>query len=309
MRRMQVVEATERWVDDRLRALASALVLPCPVRESFLFDASYAFYAQCTESDIGLQRAAKRIFVHASVPCDAVVVLWKPGLGQPARCDRDGDSWFIELDPVFKTDASGLGAILAREAARALIATRSVARSGHVVDEVDVDLAVMLAGLGPLALVHDVTYGVLRPRLQRYVYARVCAALKVGPSRMLGAGMFDGSLKIYLVALWSRMSRRPLAFRPLDTHVIIRCFCMRRLRVPAGSIGQTTCPACKRKRPFDGRACRIAPQSEPVALRSVVVPTLTPWQRMVSAILDISLLARSMTVLVVAVVVTLIAIK
>lgn len=48
MQRMQVVEATERWVDARLRALACALDLPCPVHESFLFDADHAFYTQCT---------------------------------------------------------------------------------------------------------------------------------------------------------------------------------------------------------------------------------------------------------------------
>jgi hypothetical protein len=309
MRRMQVVDATERWVDDRLRALASALDLPCPVRESFLFEADYAFYTQCTESDVALQRAAKRIFLHAGLPCDAVVVLWKPGLGQPARTDRDGDSWFLELDVVFKTNASGLGAILAREAARALIATRSIARAGHAVDDVDIDLAVMLAGLGPLALGHDVTYGALRPRLVRYVYARVCAALHIRLGRTLAAGRFDGSLKTYLVALWPRLSRTPLAFHALDSHVIIRCFCGRRLRVPTGARGTTTCPACKRKRAFDGRACRAAQQTAPAVLRPQAMPALTPWERVVSAVLDISLLARALTVLVVAVIAILIAIR
>lgn len=304
---MQVVEATERWVDGRLRAVASALDLPCPVRESFLFAADYAFYAQCTESDVTLQRAAKRIFVHAGLPCDAVVVLWKVGLGQPARADRDGDSWFIELDAVFKTNASALGAILARQAAHALITARHVARAGHVVDEVDVDLAVMITGLGPLVLGHDAMYGALRPRLVRYVYARVCAALAVGLGRSLAAGRFDGSLKSALVALWPRMSRTPLPFHALDTHVIIRCFCARRLRVPTGARGTTTCPACKRRRGFDGRACRARSQSEPVPLPRQAVPVVTAWQRLVHAVLDISLLARALTVLVVAVIAILIA--
>jgi len=54
------------------------------------------------------------------------------------------------------------------------------------------------------------------------------------------------------------VSRRPLPYAALEPHVVIRCFCARRLRVPTGSIGATTCPACKRKRPFDGRPCRVA---------------------------------------------------
>lgn len=309
MQRMQVVEATERWVDHRLRAVAGALDLPCPVRESFLFAAHFAFYAQCTESDVTLQRAAKRIFVHAGLPCDAVVVLWKAGLGQRARADRDGDSWFLEIDAVFKGNASALGAILARLVAHALITVRNLPRAGHAVDEVDVDLAIMLAGLGPLVLGHDATYGALRPRLVRYVYARVCAALRVGLGRSLAAGMFDGSLKSSLIALWPRMSRTPLPFHTLDTHVIIRCFCARRLRVPTGARGTTTCPACKRRRDFDGRSCRTLAQTEPAPLRPQAVPVTTTWQRLVHATLEISLLARALTVLVVAVIATLIAIR
>src|SRR4051812_375878 len=110
------LEATERWTEARLVALSAALHLSCPVRDGFLLDADHAFRVSCTESDISLQRAIKRVFQHAGLACDAAVVLWKSGIG-PARVDRDGHSWFFELDPTWRTNAEQLGVIIAREAA------------------------------------------------------------------------------------------------------------------------------------------------------------------------------------------------
>lgn len=301
---MLKVEATERWVGARLDALAASLHLACPVREAFLFDADHAFYTQCTESDVTLQRAAKRVFLHAGLPCDAVVVLWKTGLGA-ARLDRDGDSWFLELDATWKTNAHALGAIVAREVGLAVLAARNVRRLRTVVDEVHVDLVVMLTGLGSLLLhplVANVTFGPLRPRLLRFAFGRVTTALRLPLPKSLD--VVPRPYAIHHVLLWSRLSRTPLRFRALESHVIIRCFCMRRLRVPTGSEGTTTCPACKRKRPFDGRACAAAIIDTPVEMPPTPVPDASPVQRFGSALADISLTWRASMLVIVAMIVT-----
>ena len=243
---MHGMQATERWTEERLVALSAALLLPCPVRESFLFDPDHAFRESCTASEITLQRAIKRVFQHAGVPCDAAVVLWKSGVG-PVRVDRDGDSWFFEIDPTWRTNAEALGVIVAREAGRALLARRRV----PCVHEADVELAAMLAGLGAL-LLHEHAVIALAPQHVRYAFVRTAKSLGIGLRRT--RDVLQTKLRVTL--LWLRVSRRALPFGALPSHVIIRCFCARRLRVPAGAIGATTCPACKRKRPFDGRACK-----------------------------------------------------
>lgn len=294
------LEATERWTEARLVALAAALALPCPVPESFGFDADHAFRVSCTESDISLQRAFKRVFEHAGVRCDAAVVLWKPKLGA-TRVDRDGDSWFFEIDAMWRTNAGMIGVIVVRAAARALLAQRGVPRAHTAVDDADLELTAILAGLGS-PLIHGLTAGpgsfVLRPRLIRYAYARATASLRIGLSRSLDVL----PLKLAVTLLWLRVSRRPLPFAPIGPHVIIRCFCLRRLRVPTGAIGQTTCPACKRKRPFDGRACRTLPLAEPRPLPTVPVPVATPWQRLAIAFVELPLAARVAALLIVALV-------
>lgn len=246
---MHGMQATERWTEDRLVALSSALALPCPVRESFLFDPDHAFRGSCTASDISLQRAIKRVFQHAGVPCDAAVVLWKAGT---TTVDRDGDSWFFEIDPIWQTNAEVLGVILAREAGRALLAQRHVSR----VHDADVELAATLAGLGAL-LLHECAALALQPRHVRYAFVRTAKSLGVGLRRV----RYVLVAKLRITLLWLRVWPRALPFGPLPSHVIIRCFCARRLRVPTGAIGATTCPACKRKRPFDGRACRTETRS------------------------------------------------
>lgn len=295
------LEATERWTRDRLVALAAALHLPCPVRESFLFDADHAFRGSCTESDTTLQRAIKRVFEHAGVGCETAVVLWKAGLGA-TRVDRDGDSWFFEIDSQWRGSAEGLGVILAHEAARALLALRKIPRAHTAVDLADVELSAILAGLGALVL-RGVDAGVgpvvLRPRLVRYAYAHVTASLAIGLARALDVL----PRKLHVTLLWPRVSRRPLPTRALDAHVIIRCFCARRLRVPTGAIGVTTCPACKRKRPFDGRACRTEAIAQPRPLAPVPVPVATSWQRVAFAFVELPLAARVAAILIVALVV------
>jgi len=243
------LELTARWTGQRLEQLASALQLPCPVRESFLFDADHAFRASCTETDITLQRAIKRVFQHAGIPCDAAIVLWKSALGK-ARVDRDGHSWFFELPSGLRRDAAALGVVIAQEAGRALLAERGAPSTG----DHDLELAAILAGLGALLVGEPSSHVALSRANLRHAFARTTASLGLGLRRTLDVV----PEKLPYVLLWLRVSRRPLPFSKLAPHVVIRCFCAKRLRVPTGSIGATTCPACKRKRPFDGRPCRVA---------------------------------------------------
>lgn len=243
------LELTTRWTGDRLIALASALQLPCPVRESFLFDADHAFRASCTETDITLQRAIKRVFQHAGIPCDAAIVLWKASLGRP-RAERDGHSWFFELPVGLRGDATALGTVIAQEAGRALIAQRGATATG----DHDLELAAILAGLGALLVAAPSSRHALSQPNLRFAFARTSASLGLGLRRTLDVV----PAKLPYLLLWLRVSRRPLPFAKLEPHVVIRCFCARRLRVPTGSVGAATCPACKRKRPFDGRPCRAA---------------------------------------------------
>ncbi len=290
--------ATERWTEVRLVALAAALHLPSPVRESFLFDADHAFRASCTESDITLQRAIKRVFEHAGVRCDAAVVLWKSGLATP-EVDRDGDSWFFEIDPAWKTNAEMLGVILAREAAHALLRERNIARAVGVIGAADLELVAILCGLGAPILrgvtVELATFA-LRPRLLRYAYARVTRSLGLGLSRALDVL----PARLHVTLLWPRIPRRPLPFRALEPTVIIRCFCTRRLRVPTGAIGETTCPACKRRRPFDGRACRIETLAAARTLPTIAAPVTSRWQQLGIGFVELPIAARVTAILVVA---------
>lgn len=235
--------------------------LPCPVRESFLFSADAAFAAQCTASDVELQRAAKRVFQHAGLACDATVVVWKssPPPRSPAHTDRDGHTWFLEIDKRFSRDAAELGAIVAREAARCVLSTRGIVRAGSTNVALDVELAALLLGLGPLLL--GSRSGPLSASAVRSLHARVCASLRISLSRTLDLPLATTGVRFSLAIAWivARVIATPLAFAPLDAHVVVRCFCARRLRVPAGSIGTTTCPSCRRRRAFDGRACRTTP--------------------------------------------------
>lgn len=254
----------------RLASLAAAMKLPCPVRESFLFAPDAAFQAQCVASDLELQRAAKRVFQHAGLACDATVVTWKTAPAQISRCERDGHTWFFELDLAIARDANALGATIAREAARAVLASREIIRAPS---PIDVELAAVLLGMGPLLLAsadptgersplrHPVE-GPLPADTVRSLHARVCASLRISLARTLDLPVASRAVRFQLALVWlvARVvtARRPLAFAPLAPHVVIRCFCAKRLRVPTGALGNTTCPACKRKRPFDGRACRTS---------------------------------------------------
>ncbi len=252
----------------RLASLAAAMKLPCPVRESFLFSADAAFVAQCIASDLELQRAAKRVFQHAGLGCDATVVMWKTTPTAPARTDRDGHTWFLEIDKSLQHDGHALGAVLAREAARCVLSTRGTIRSPS---PIDTELAALLLGFGPLLLagadehgersIHvRAAEGPLPADAVRSLHARVCASLRVSIARTLDLPLASRAVRFQLAIAWviARVltARRPLAFAPIEAHVVIRCFCARRLRVPTGSLGNTTCPSCKRRRPFDGRACR-----------------------------------------------------
>ncbi len=73
--------------------------------------------------------------------------------------------------------------------------------------------------------------------------------------------------------------------------------------MPTGAVGVTTCPACKRKRPFDGRGCRTEAIAQPRPLAPVPVPVATSWQRLGIAFVELPLAARVTAFLIVALVV------
>src|SRR5579883_2831908 len=148
----ELVEATPRWTARRLDALAAALLLPTPARGAFLFDADQRFYALCTRSLVTLQQAARRIIQHLGLVCDTVVVTFRSDVPFAAQIERDGGHWFVEIDKQYQGDGRALGAILAHECCHILLHDRRLPRFGTAVDEVHVDLAVMLTGLGPLCL-------------------------------------------------------------------------------------------------------------------------------------------------------------
>ena len=286
------VEATPAWVARRLDALAATLLLPCPTRDSFLFPADDAFYELCTASVISLQQAARRVVEHLGLACDTVVVGFRSDLPNPARIQREGGHWFIEIAAAHRDDGPVLGAILAHECGHILLEERRVPRFDTAVDEVHVDLAIMLAGLGALTLnaIEDrtdatakqtVTYhrsfGYLRAKLLRYAYGHVAARLRVGSTRALAPLRDDRSrapverhLKNNLHA-W----RTPLAYLPLASHVIVPCSsatCAQRLRVPTGAPGKVRCPECGAARQFDGSALTIAPRREPAQMTTAPLP-------------------------------------
>ena len=267
---MSHIEASERWVSERLVALAGALHLVGPVRDGFGFPADLGFYAECTESIVSLQKAARRIIDHIGLACDSVVVLW----GTHVATERADGAWFVTLDRAYAKDGIGLGALLAREVCRILLAHRNILRCGATLDAVHVELAVMLTGLGALTLNAlaetegtpraDRTLGVLRPHLLVYAHARVGAALSL-PHRLL-VDYLRSPTSRQVTWTWLRASRRRLPFRKVGDHVIMRCRCSQRLRVPAGKVGAMTCPGCKTKRELDGRACAIAHATAPVPM-------------------------------------------
>ncbi len=284
-----VVDASPGWVSKRLESLAQQLLLPAPVRDAFLFDASPKFYRACTESIVTLQGAAKRIVEHLGLRCDTVICAFRT-LPNPAHIQRVGNDWFMEISSDYKTDGYALGAILAHEVCHILLEEKRVPMFGTAVDEVHVDLAVMLSGLGALTLnaietrseVRGDTYyeqhrsfGYLKGPVMHHAYAEVCAGLGIGIRRA------THRLRAYNARLgvrWQMLARlrRPhYAYRPLASHVIVPCgsvTCGKRLRMPTGKPGTAKCPECKATRDLDLRACRTRPLDAPLAIRDGQVP-------------------------------------
>ena len=183
-----VVDATPGWVAQRLEALAGALKLPR--RDAFLFPSGPDFARQCTASLITLQESARAIARFLGLRCDAVVVAFRR-LPVPAHIEREGAAWFIEVDSQWQHDGAALAAILAHECCHILLDEQRVTTFGTAVDEVHVDLAVMLSGLGALPLDaiidridqqngrqvrHHRSFGYLRAPLMLRAYARVAVA-------------------------------------------------------------------------------------------------------------------------------------
>lgn len=287
-----IVDASPAWVARRLEALAATLLLPCPVHDAFLFPANKAFYALCTTSVISLQQAARQVVEHLGLDCDTVVVAFRSDLPNPARIEREGGHWFIEIAAQHRSDGHVLGAILAHECCHILLEERGFPHFNTAVDEVHVDLALMLAGLGALTLnaIEDRTistaqqtttihrsFGYLRASLLRYAYAHVASALRIGRLRALEPlakepSRWDVSWHL-TTSLRARRSK--LAYRPLASHVIVPCgagACPKRLRVPTGTLGKARCPECAASRPFDGRSFSIQARSEPAPMAAAPLP-------------------------------------
>jgi len=282
-----IVDASPAWVSQRLDVLAQQLLLPAPARDSFLFDASPEFYAACTESIITLQRAAKRIVLHLGLRCDTVICAFKK-LPNPGNIQRVGNDWFMEISSEFKNDGYALGAILAHEVCHILVEERRVPHFENAVDEVHVDLACMLSGLGALTLNGikstserrgDMIYhqhrsfGYMKAPLMYHAYAHVCAALGIGVRRAT-APLRDNKTTIAIEILLC-LRRAELAYKPLAPHVIVPCAsvaCAKRLRMPTGKLGTARCPECKTSRDFDGRVCRTRALDTPVTMREAPVP-------------------------------------
>ena len=285
-----VVEATPGWVNRRLDALAEALLLPTPVHDSFLFHADPAFYSDCTASIISLQGAARRIIEHLGLTCDTVIVSFR-SLTHPGHIQRSGRDWFIEIATEYRGDGDAIGAILAHECCHILVEERGLRRFETAVDEVHVDLAVMLSGLGALTLngiadtserngnvvVHrHRSFGYLRAPLLQHAYARVAASLGIERWRATRHLSVPGAKFAVSWYLLTSFRQHPLAYRVLEGHVVVPCRapgCGKRLRVPTGAVGTARCPACKASRAFDGIGCRVRLLAVPTPMVQAEPPT------------------------------------
>jgi hypothetical protein len=292
-----IVDATPAWVARRLHALSATLLLPCPVRDAFLFPANQGFYSLCTTSVVTLQRAARRIVEHLGLACDTVVVGFRNDLPSPARIEREGGRWFIEIAAAYEKDGPALGAILAHECCHILLDERKIPRFGTAVDEVHVDLGLMLAGLGALTLnaIEDRTvasggqsvyshrsFGYLRAPLLRAAYAHVAASLGIDRKSALRCLRGDAARLAVGARMLASIRARRLVYRPMEPHVIVPCSsatCLRRLRIPTGAIGKARCPDCGASERFDGRSYAIQPELLPAAMTEAPLPGDGLWER------------------------------
>lgn len=291
-----LVEATPRFVAERLEALSAALLLPRPTRDGFLFDASPRFYAACTDSVVSLQRATKRIIQHLGLPCETVVVCFSSSFGAAARIESEGGSFFVEIDARYRSDAHALGAVLAHECCHILVASRRVRRLDNALDEVHVDLAAALAGLGTLTLNGIVdrsdaqvayehrSLGYLRADMLECAVGIVAARLGLGADQAL-RNLHNPIVRRGLASALRRERMRlklgrsaPLSFGPARPHEVVPCPgasdapCEERLRIPAGKRGTARCPTCKAQRSFDGTPLDARELDAPVPLEDAIPP-------------------------------------
>jgi hypothetical protein len=269
---------TRRWVAQRLPALAANLLGTAPVRDGFLFPALSGFYDLVTGSIVDVQRATRQIVDHLDLPCEGVVVGFVAGLDHPAHIEQSDGGLYMEIASEHRRDARALGAILAHECAHLVLAAAGVPRLGNVEDEVHVDLAAILGGLGPLILnawrghqtqegdlirTWQHAFGYLPPGLHTFAHVRVARSLGLDRKRILAPleGLARRRAAAELILSWL-LPPAPVAYAPPDTHAVTRCptpGCLQRLRVPVGKVGSPRCPSCGQARPFDASATRIAP--------------------------------------------------
>ncbi len=290
-----IVDANRAFVSDLLTKLSGALALPSPVREAFLFDASPAFYTACTESVVTLQRATRKIIEHLGLACGTVVVGFTK-LPVAGRIERSGTDWFVEIDSAHRGDGRTIGAIIAHECCHILVHDRRVRPFGNALDEVHVDLAAMLAGLGPLTLnaIHDEqrhgdnviqyehkSFGYLRAHMLEHAYGDVCARMGM-PIRTALAPLSRPIVRrgVRYTMLRGKLVRPPkLAFAPADAHAIAPCpslLCTARLRVPTQRRGTARCPTCKASVELSGAPLITRAASSPEPLEPRTIPKFKP---------------------------------
>lgn len=293
-----LMKTDRSWIRHRLRVLSGCLLLPTPVRETFLFRADEHFYRQCTTSVVTLQAATRRVIEHLGLECDTVIVGFRGDIDAAGRIQREGRHYFVELHSRHREDALALGAILAHEVCHVLLDERGVEQLGSVEDEVHVDLAALVSGLGTLTmngmrertwqegnLQHHEhrSFGYLPGPQLRDSYVHVTRRLGLSTKEALRwIRVPEIHTKLQARLWWSAaadwMGRKLLRRAPAPalpfgvppSHVVVRCLqpsCDKRLRVPAGARGEATCPACRTHLPFDGTLLTVAPRLLPLRLR------------------------------------------
>jgi hypothetical protein len=269
-----------------LSALAEQLLLPQPTLDGFLFRADAAFDAMLTGSPESLQRAVRRVLEHLGFEVESIVVGYNPSLTHPGQIQRDGARFAVEIGAAYKADARTLGALVAHECCHLLLRERGVPQLGAAEDELHVELAAMLSGLGPL-LLHGLdapvnvaadrakaprpSFGYLDTNLLTFAHSFVASSLGVGAVRATRDLRGATALRVrWQLAVASLRPGKPLGFAP-PGEVLTACLgrdCDSRLRIPLGKSGVLKCPRCQTERAFDARPTRSVVQSKYRALTS-----------------------------------------
>lgn len=290
---------TSSWVTRRLVRLSRALLLPAPSRDTFLFRTTRNFKILCAGGAAKVRVAATRILQHLDLSDIDVDVAFRTGASFAGRVSRSNGGFLIEIDESFRGDAEAVGAILAHECCHILVRRRQLREFGNVQDEVHVDLAVMLSGLGALTLqgiresqqivgarIHyeHRSFGYLNSTLLFRAYADVASMLDLDIERATFDFDTGPGQPLRFALAWRRLARRirwgrfaepRLHASRAPSHVTRFCegpSCEQRLRLPVGKVGSVTCPVCRHVRKFDATPLRVRVDAEATQVDPEPVP-------------------------------------